>query len=295
MQETETSKFPDYTETTLTPMSKIISQYLTQSTELAPSIPSKKYEDIDWVEVYNNKKGSKTGENCDICKNKGVVYYYDDNKNVACKECVCMPQRRKKARSVRLINSSGLKETIRLKTFENFEVRTQHQKEMMQLAKKFLQSDMSHWLYYGGQVGAGKTHICTAVVGELLLKQGKEVRYLQWREDVPRLKAKVNDEDYEKLVGQYKTTDVLYIDDLFKTDTDRNGKITAGDINLAFEILNWRYQNKGLITIISSQLTVREIILIDEAIGSRIFERSQGYAMDIAKDIHKNYRLKGML
>lgn len=247
------------------------------------------------MEVYNNKMGDKAGDFCDICKNKGVVYYYDKSQNIACKECPCMDGRRKKAQSVSLINSSGLKDTIRLKTFENFEVKTQHQKEMMQLAKKFLQSDMSHWLYYGGQVGAGKTHICTAVVGELLLKQGKEVRYLQWREDVPRLKAKVNDDGYQELIGQYKTTDVLYIDDLFKTDTDRNGKITAGDINLAFEILNWRYQNKGLITIISSQLTVREIILIDEAIGSRIFERSKGFAMAIAKDIHKNYRLKGML
>ncbi len=258
------------------------------------SVKYEKYEDIDFVKVYNNKPGNKTGENCDICKNKGIVYYYDDNKNIACRECSCMLSRRKKARSVRRINSSGLKDTIRLKTFDNFVVKGQHQKDMIELARRFLNSDMSHWLYYGGQVGAGKTHICTAVVGELLLNRGKEVRYLQWREDVPRLKAKVNDDDYQELIGEYKTAEVLYIDDLFKTDTDRGSKITAGDINIAFEILNWRYQNKGLITILSSQLTVREIVIVDEAVGSRIFERSQGYMMTIQKDIRKNYRLNGM-
>lgn len=258
------------------------------------SVKFKRYEDIDLVEVYNSEQGNKAGENCDICKNKGVVYYYTDEGNIACRECSCMESRRKKARSVRLINASGLKDTIGTKTFDNFIAKEQHQRDMIELAKRFLSSDMTHWLYYGGQVGAGKTHICTAVVGELLLNRGKEVRYLQWREDAPRLKAKINDDNYQELVGQYKTTEVLYIDDLFKTDTDRGSKITAGDINLAFEILNWRYQNKGLITIISSQLTVKDIVLVDEAIGSRIYERSQSYMMTISKDVRKNYRLNGM-
>lgn len=254
-----------------------------------------KYEDIDFVAVQNAQKGSKPGAHCDICNDKGVVFYYNEDHVPMCRECECMAQRNKTLRSIRLIKESGLKDTIRDRTFDTFVRQEQHQKDMYELAQRFLKSDMTHWLYYGGQVGAGKTHICTAVVGELLLKRGKEVRYLQWREDVPRIKAKVNDESYQEIVGEYKNADVLYIDDLFKTDTDRGGKITAGDINLAFEILNWRYQNPELITIISSQLTVKEIILIDEAIGSRIFEKSKGYIMTISSDIRKNYRLKGMV
>ena len=43
--------------------------------------------------------------------------------------------------------------------------------------------------------------------------------------------------------------------------------ITQGDINIAFEIINYRYIN-DLITIISSELLLDEIINIDEATGS---------------------------
>lgn len=276
----------------MTPMSRLVRRFLPDLTN--HNKPPVDYDSIDFVSVYNSRKGDLDGEHCEKCNDKGVFYYRSDEGEIKSRECECMETRRKVKRSIRLINNSGLKDTIRLKTFDNFEVNNDFQRGMKSLGQDFLKSDLKHWLFIGGQVGAGKTHICTAVVGELLLNCNKETRYLQWREDVPKLKAKVNADEYQDLIGQYKSTEVLYIDDLFKTDTDRSTKITTGDINIAFEILNWRYQNRDLITIISSQLTVAEIVQIDEAIGSRIFERSEGFRKSISRDISKNYRLRGM-
>jgi DNA replication protein DnaC len=83
---------------------------------------------------------------------------------------------------------------------------------------------------------------------------------------------------------------VLYIDDFFKTES---GKLpTTAEINIAFEILNFRYNNPDLVTIISSEKGMSELLEIDEATGSRIFERSKDYSISIAKDKNKNYRLK---
>lgn len=61
------------------------------------------------------------------------------------------------------------------------------------------------------------------------------------------------------------------------------------------EILNERYNLFGKYpkTIISSEYTTAELLKIDEALASRIIERtSGGFAIDIARDIGKNHRLK---
>ena len=80
----------------------------------------------------------------------------------------------------------------------------------------------------------------------------------------------------------------MYIDDLFKTK--QGASVTAADINIAFEILNYRYIN-DMLTIISSEKTLREILDIDEAVGSRIYEMAQGYILNISADPAKNYRM----
>jgi DNA replication protein DnaC len=89
---------------------------------------------------------------------------------------------------------------------------------------------------------------------------------------------------------EYKNVKVLYIDDFYKTDSEN--KPTQADKNIAFELLNFRYNNPDSITIISSELQIRDLLAIDEAVGSRIYERSKDYQINIAPDINKNYRLR---
>lgn len=241
----------------------------------------------------NAQEGKMTESgHCSACKDKGVIYYVKDDE-IYSRDCGCIAMRRQFKRSKMLIEKSGLKETLQTKTFDTFIADDDFTAMLKDKATRYL-TNHSGWFFIGGQIGCGKTHICTAMVAEFLLKQDKSVRYLQWREHAPKLKARVNELEYDDLIGDYKTADVLYIDDLFKTDSNRGAKITVGDINLAFELLNWRYQNAG-ITIISSEFTICELLAIDEAIGSRIYEKSKGFCTEVKTDPRKNYRLRGLV
>ena len=88
---------------------------------------------------------------------------------------------------------------------------------------------------------------------------------------------------YNKMMNRYKSARVLFIDDLFK------GKITDSDVNIMFELINYRYFN-NLPLIVSSECGVDRLIGIDEALGSRLVEMSKNYIISIkAKNL--NYRL----
>jgi DNA replication protein DnaC len=86
-----------------------------------------------------------------------------------------------------------------------------------------------------------------------------------------------------------KQVDVLYWDDLFKHPKEP----TSFEIDLAFEVLNYRYLNLKP-TIISSERTPNELLAIDEALGSRILERSKGH-LAVIQGIECNYRLKDVM
>lgn len=115
-----------------------------------------------------------------------------------------------------------------------------------------------------------------------------DCRYMLWRDVSVRAKAAVNDEtEYRKLVEPLKRVKALYIDDLLKTGKGQTP--TTGDVNLAFEILNARYNDSRLITILSSEMTVNQILDLDEAVGSRIYERTKGNYVDLTGK--RNWRL----
>lgn len=229
----------------------------------------------------------KDGIECEKCLNRGYSEVFDETKlSTRIVECDCIKARR----AVDLIKKSGLGDALKKCTFENFEQKKPHQKIMYQCARDYLDGNGSEWLFYGGQVGSGKTHLCTAVCGELL-RQGKEVLYVLWKDESTKLKAEIGDEEsYSRDINRLKKVDVLYIDDLFKTN--RKQPPTTADVNLAFEIINNRYVQKDKKTIISSELTVDDLIAIDEAIGSRIYEKSKESCVEISRDEKKNYRLK---
>lgn len=79
---------------------------------------------------------------------------------------------------------------------------------------------------------------------------------------------------------------MLYIDDLFKQSS-----VSDADVKLAFEIIDYRARN-NLITVISSELDVNDLIEIDEALGGRIVQMTKGNRYIISKDRKKNYRLR---
>ena len=84
---------------------------------------------------------------------------------------------------------------------------------------------------------------------------------------------------------------MLYIDDFFKTG---NGTVpSAAAVGLAFDIINARYTDPSKITMFSSERTLKEILKIDEGLGSRIVQRTKAeYTLNISNSPVKNHRLK---
>ncbi|WP_155484310.1 hypothetical protein [Paraclostridium sordellii] len=72
----------------------------------------------------------------------------------------------------------------------------------------------------------------------------------------------MNVEEYERIVNRYKNVKNLLIDDVFK----RN--ISKSDVNIVFEIVNFRYFN-NLPMSISSEKDLEELLDVDKDIGSR--------------------------
>lgn len=226
----------------------------------------------------NQLYGSLREVDCTICRNKGYVAEVEGD-SIRTYECECMAKRRSLAR----IRKSGLADLLEICTFKNFHTVERWQKDAKQKAMEYVQNGDGKWFVISGTPGSGKTHLCTAICGEMI-RAGREVRYMLWRSEAPRLKALVNERDeYERVMEEFCDMPVLYIDDFFK------GNVTEADINLAFELLNNRYNSKKKMTLISGERSIEEILYIDEAIGSRIYERSKGFCVLTPA---QNWRLK---
>ena len=238
---------------------------------------------------YNSAPGELDGVDCLLCKNKGFIAFVDDWNYVSTKECGCMAKRR----NIWRIQHSGLSGLLEQCTFESFIASEPWQKNILEKAKAYA-NNPEGWFYIGGQVGAGKTHICTAITGALMDK-GLSARYMLWQDEARNLKANtMDDEVYNKRMDELKICDVLYIDDFFKiknSPKDKNEIVTNADIKVAFELLNYRYINR-MTTIISSEWPAQSLADVDEAVGSRIIQMSGQYNIKLGRDAARNYRLR---
>lgn len=238
------------------------------------------------------------GYECDLCKNKGYIHIvteYRGNYLETRKPCQC--ERIRKA--IRRLNRSGLKNVVKNCTFERYIAETDWQTTAKSAAIRFCKDEHRGWFFMGGQSGSGKSHLCTAITVHFI-KKGYEAKYMLWRDEIAKIKASVNDAPvYAAMMKELKEAPVLYIDDLFKSGKGEDGNYkppTAADVNAAFEIINFRYNNPELITIISSERTLSELNQIDEAIAGRIAEKTKvgGYCLNIKRDPARNWRMKGI-
>lgn len=247
------------------------------------------------TEWYNNAEGhldQEDGYDCPICRNKGYLRVVTEEggiPNAWMRPCQCQKVRQ----SIRQMRRSGLQHIIQDYTFARFQATEPWQQKLKAAAQAYAQS-LEGWFFFGGQSGSGKTHLCTAICRKAL-HQGKQVRYMLWRDDVSRIKAVANQgEEYNAAIAPYKHAELLYIDDLFKTGRSfdsRSPRPTTADVNVAFEILNYRYTAK-LPTIVSSECVLDDLIQIDESLAGRIAERAKNL-FELGPDRGKNYRLRG--
>lgn len=272
-----------------------VSEYMTQEERIIGKpyfLMSKEEQDTYDIMEYNNSTGNLSDYNCKKCKNRGYTKYQNEMGYIMSRECSCLAIRD----TIKRMKRSGLGNLLELYTFENYKTTEIWQKSTLETAKKFVASNGIGFMFLGSS-GVGKSHICTAISKELM-KQGMSLKYMVWVEDANFLKSHKMDSDiYVPLMEEYKNVDVLYIDDFFKSDN--NAKPTPADINLAMEIINYRYnkartESRRMITIISSERTLQQLVDYDEAIAGRLKEMSGEFFVEITgKD--KNYRFKRKL
>ncbi|AQR88729.1 chromosomal replication initiator protein DnaA [Clostridium saccharobutylicum] len=176
-------------------------------------------------------------------------------------------------------------------TFSNFEVWNQASCRIKDTAAAYctnfdeIRNDRRNSILLCGQVGSGKTH-CSIAIALNFLKQRIKVVYMPYRDVITKIKQNMIDQEYySKVIAKYQTCEVLLIDDLFK------GKINDSDINILFEIINYRYLN-FLPIIVSSEFSIDRLLSFDEGVGSRVYEMAKDYVVEIEKDARNNYRLK---
>lgn len=185
--------------------------------------------------------------------------------------------------------SVGINPELAKQTFSNYELWNESSRIAKATATKyfkefnFIKGTRKNSILFCGQPGSGKTHLCIALALNFMQK-GVGVVYMPYRDVVTSIKQNMLDEEYyRKTLSKYQTCEVLLIDDLYK------GKLSETDVNIMFEIINYRYLNY-LPIIFSTEFATERLLNFDEAIGSRIYEMSKDYIVEIL-GMENNYRL----
>jgi DNA replication protein DnaC len=224
---------------------------------------------------------------CHKCKDEygyiivrdGIEYYV---------ECECyLPIKQEK-----LFQASKITPNFRLKTFGVWNVA--YLEENVRIAHTGALNYVSHFnrirntrrnsIALLGQSGCGKTHLLMAIANRLM-ERGIPLLYFPFVEGFNELKADLD--NLETRISKMQKVDVLFIDDLFKGRTSP----TPFQIEQMFAVVNYRYMNH-LPLLISSERSNHDLLEIDEALGSRIYEMTRDFNTEL-RGKKLNYRLRG--
>jgi len=234
-------------------------------------------------------KNLKEEVDCKICDNEGFIETLDKSGYRVAVRCECQKQRK----TLLTLNKSGLIEDFKRYTFDNFNVTEEYQRMTVKKCYEFLgefKNGVTNWFSINGQVGSGKTHLCTALSGQLIMGN-KTFFYFPYMSLLPKLAMDLKNfylnvkDEAEKLLEEIKNVDVLYIDDFLKNNDN---------LTLIWQIIDYRYKKKELITIFSSERFYDEMKRIDGSLASRIYQRCKGgeFFVEIGRNEERNYREK---
>lgn len=237
------------------------------------------------VNKFNKSKVHSDVFECDKCGNKGLIAYKDMYNNVQYKKCECYKIRKNREKMKKI----GLLDFISIKNDNLQEPKEAWETKMLSIAKEFQKDDNNYSIFYGGAVGCGKTTICAKIMSNKIdILSDLTADYIVW--DISYKDLIFNDPNHDRL-NEIKNVGILFIDDFLRMG--RIKELNENEREIAKSIIDYRYRNK-LITIITSELYLNEIIDIDEAIGTRIYEMcNKGkYVANIKREESRNRRKK---
>jgi DNA replication protein DnaC len=259
-----------------------------ESVEKRSVSKSKSLEELN-VEKYNNAKEECFYCPCPKCNGKGYIAFLNELGIMQLKKCTCFTTRANRKKFVDL----QLYDYIKMfdGKLDKVEDKETWQRQMKECAKAYLEdNDGKNWLLLCGQSGSGKTTIETLVAYNLTAKYpNAKIDYINWDTDWQSLVGLYNQEEKMIRINQLQTVDILIIDDFLR---HRDSKLTENERNLAKAIIDYRYKAKN-ITLITSELSINQLLQIDEAIGGRIIERcKKTYFVSVKEDSTRNYRTR---
>ena len=223
---------------------------------------------------------------CPKCEDRGYTFEIKDGYEVAV-PCSCLEKRQ----SIEKMERSGLSEVFRQKTINSFiddkEWQIKAKNEVIRYINDFLKKETNASLILCGNPGSGKTHLGVAAMLELIDNNVGCV-YKEYISMLTNLKQVNEEEEFIKELEKYINPRVLLLDDFLK------GQPTEADRKYIYKIINTRYL-KGKPMIISTEKSIKEILMFDEAIGSRLIEMAQGNIITFPRGIENNYRLRNII
>lgn len=243
---------------------------------------------------YNLAEGNlndEDGINCPICKNKGTISFVENGYEKV-RNCECMVKRKLYHRFI----ATGIsKDQFKKYKLSNYEITKEWQRISLERAKNYINdiinNKQAYWFYIGGISGSGKTHLCTGII-TFLVNANYDVKYFVWNTEISNLISlkksfsPEGQEEYRKKINELKTCQVLYIDDFLQLDNNIDESMS-----IAYEIINSRYTNDSLITIISSEIDQDNLYKKSRAVSGRIIEKANKgfYVITVVGD-ENNYR-----
>lgn len=192
------------------------------------------------------------------------------------------------------IKSSGIGRLIEKQSFENFDLARysddpetmKRMKNNIAEAKRFVDGigkDVSTMLFIG-KTGTGKTHLSTAIA-KALIEKGYEVLY----DSAQNIISEFETDRFKSGYGQYEPKSDKYFDcDLLIIDDLGTEFVNQFTISCLYNLINTR-QNKGLATLISTNLSPREL---SSKYEDRIYSRIMGGGSKILLFTGKDYRIE---
>ncbi len=242
------------------------------------------------IDKFNSSIGTLTDYDCPICKNKGYIEFLKKDQfnkyDIGCKKCACLEKRRIIEKNKR----SGLGEYLN-RNILDYKLENQWQKSLYHKALQYCEEvkESKKWWVLLGQSGSGKTLLSSIISNYVFKDLDINLLFITWTDFIGRLKRKImdnNTQDASRLLEEIKNVEALMLDECLKTYNET-------DLKYWIEIINYRYSN-NLITIITSEKTIDDLLKIDEATAGRIIEKSGMFLTNISKDKTKNIRLKNI-